>query len=216
VWTPRDPSILPPPSQRLLETGDLDGDGRRDALVLGQSGKPMESAFLLLQRSPVPGGAGRLEVQGSLATNSGFPKGVAIGDMNGDHAKDALIIDTDMELKVYLQKAEGTFDALPAHLHNVYDPTAWVEAGDLNADGRDDCVVVAGSKASEMFFFYQSPTGAYLGIEVQNQDQDRYPPNQTFHPPNKILGLAIADVNGDGRNDLVGLTGSELLLYFAQ
>jgi hypothetical protein len=116
---------------------------------------------------------------------------VAIGDMNNDGLQD--LISADFNVSLFVQTAPGTF-ARPVSLYP--GGANWVAVGDLNNDGIADVALTdsvgvkvllhTGAAAS---LTYAAPVAVFT---------------QSVNPG--ITGanlIAIADVNGDGLNDLV-------------
>jgi hypothetical protein len=116
---------------------------------------------------------------------------VAIGDMNNDGLQD--LVSADFNVSLFVQTAPGTF-AKPVSLYP--GGANWVAVGDLNNDGIPDIALTdsvgvkvllhTGAAAS---LTYAAPVAVFT---------------QSVNPG--ITGanlIAIADVNGDGLNDLV-------------
>jgi FG-GAP-like repeat len=116
---------------------------------------------------------------------------VAIGDMNNDGLQD--LVSADFNVSLFVQTAPGTF-AKPVSLYP--GGANWVAVGDLNNDGIPDVALTdsvgvkvllhTGAAAS---LTYAAPVAVFT---------------QSVNPG--ITGanlIAIADVNGDGLNDLV-------------
>jgi hypothetical protein len=116
---------------------------------------------------------------------------VAIGDMNNDGLQD--LVSADFKVSLFVQTAPGTF-ASPVSLYP--GGANWVAVGDLNNDGIPDVALTdsvgvkvllhTGAAAS---LTYAAPVAVFT---------------QSVNPG--ITGanlIAIADVNGDGLNDLV-------------
>jgi hypothetical protein len=116
---------------------------------------------------------------------------VAIGDMNGDGLPD--LVSADFNVSLFLQTSPGTF-ANPIPLYS--GGANWVAVGDLNGDGSPDIAltdnvgvkvlmhtgaVAATTYAAPVTVFTQTANSAFAGANL----------------------IAIADVNGDGLNDLV-------------
>ena len=116
---------------------------------------------------------------------------VAVADMNGDGLKD--LISADFNVSLFLQTSPGTF-AAPI---NLYPGGAnWVAVGDLNGDGSADVALTdaVGVKVI-MHTGAASATTFAAPVSVFTQTQ-----NLNLQGANII---AIADVDGDGLNDLV-------------
>jgi hypothetical protein len=168
-----------------LAAADVDHDGHVDvvaaeyddaqlAVYLNQGAQPGTFAAPLLLPSP---GASQ----------------VAIADLNDDGFPD--LVSADFAVHVFLQDAAnpGTFLA-PFGLSS--GGANWVAIGDLNHDGLPD-VVVTDATGVKVYLHAASPTSASFLAPVTVFTQT---PNQDFLGANYV---AIADLDGDGYNDLV-------------
>ena len=132
---------------------------------------------------------------------------IAIGDLNGDGWQDVVKMNgqfpANPNLSVYLQGADGNLqDALPYDLGTAVG--GGVAAGDVTGDGLIDAVLSYGGNrpASHIAVFSQSITGT-LGVT-------------TTYPALDIPeALEIADMNADGRGDVLVVHGgwSSLSVY---
>lgn len=124
-----------------------------------------------------------------------------IADMNGDWRKDIVSIqrvNDGQKIFIYYQNEEKTFDA--PFIITVDLRLRGVAAGDVNGDGRVDLVVSGISTTTLAGFLgqirvlYQDPISGALS-----------PPVAHSTTTNNVGDLAIADLNSDGRNDIVVL-----------
>ena len=168
--------------------GDLDGDGRNDLAVTGND------AVTVLLQDAAPLAPGSFAVKDTY-TPGPKPRDVAIADVDGDGKPDLIVANAgikgdhkDANVSVLLQEHDpalrGTFQTAVN-----YETGTWSEAvavGDLNNDGKPDVAVLNDSSVSVLL---QSATpGVYL------------PRYNLDAPP--TVGMAIADLNADGLNDL--------------
>jgi hypothetical protein len=116
---------------------------------------------------------------------------VAIGDMNGDGLPD--LVSADFNVSLFLQTAPGTF-ANPVSLYS--GGANWVAVGDLNGDGIPD-IALTDAVGVKLLMHSGAASSVTYAAPVAVFTQSVNP---------GITGanlIAIADVNGDGLNDLV-------------
>lgn len=176
---------------QALTVADLDGNGRADLAVATAA----NTVAVLLQT-----GAGTFASAASYATGV-QPVAIRAADLNGDGKLDLLTANYGAAtspgtqgLSVLLQgTTAGTFGTAVAYT-TEYRPTA-LAVGDLNGDGRPDvavaCEGLPGSPGA-VSVLLQSPTTAGILLAAVNYAG-------TYGP----MGVALADMNGDGRPDLV-------------
>lgn len=175
---------------QALTVADLDGNGLADLAVATSS----DAVSILLQTS-----AATFAPAVDYATGV-QPVALRAADLNGDGRLDLLTANWgaslnpgSLGLSLLLQAAPGTFGA-PAHFATGYRSAALV-VGDVNGDGRPDVTVanagLPGDPGSVSVFLQDAaaagsllPAATYLG---------------TWGP----LGVALGDMDGDGRPDLV-------------
>ena len=164
--------------------GDLDGDGDND-VVVGRNG-----GLEIFHQS-----AGVLQASVVLATG-GPIEGIAVVDLNGDGADDLLYAEDignhQFALTRRFQGAAGAFGPAVA-IATVGSGRFGV--GDINSDGRPDIAV------------HEFPT-TETQILLHNQANQAF--TSSTVPVGSVISTAVADVNGDGRDDLLELQSYEL------
>lgn len=186
------PALVPAGDDPLyLASADFNGDRLPDVAAASYDDGRI-SVFLNQAQSP-----------GTFAQPLALPsQGVsqlAVADMNGDGLPD--IVAADYSVSLFLQTSPGAF----AGAVGLYPGGAnWVAVGDLNGDGIPDIALT-------------DATGVKVLMHVGPASQIAYAPaasvfTQTLNA--NVAGgnlIAIADVNGDGFDDLVitdpGATG---------
>ena len=174
-----------PQRQTEVEVADVTGDGRRDIVSC--------NGAVALVFAQLAGGTFALPTQhsGDVPCES-----VALADVNGDGRTDVSIAGGGnrprSRLDVFPQQANGTVAETPV-TYPTLDIPGSVKAGDMNGDGRADLVVLHES-------------WMWVGVHAQAPDHTLDPERLTRVPyanggsPQK---MAIGDVNGDQRADIV-------------
>jgi len=174
-----------------LEVGDLNNDGRLDIVVMSAGFFQYRDLAVLLQDAA--GGFSAPAYYDLPVTDNA--SGVGVGDVNGDGRADIVVTyDSAMQIFVFAQNAGGTFDPPVAYNSGELGsrPMA-VDVADMNQDGRADVVVLG--QYGNVYVHVQNPDGTLapaklhgIGIATSNNDPH---------------SLAIGDVDGDGKPDVV-------------
>jgi hypothetical protein len=174
---------------RSLQVADVNRDGKPDLVVASFSSTGVQ-VFL-------GNGDGTFQAPQNLSVGS-YPTDVAVADVNGDGKPDIISANWDYHpgsygVSVLLGNGDGTFQA-PQTVSLTTMPFS-VNVADVNGDGKPDVVVGTFSGSS---YPYSGGVVVLLGNG-----------NGTFAMGSTInLGVetfleSLADVNGDGKSDLV-------------
>jgi uncharacterized protein (TIGR03437 family) len=181
-------------SSTAVAAGDLNGDGKPDLVVanmgnLNDGGSDSGNVSILLGS-----GGGAFGTASNISAGTS-PLQVALADFNGDGKLDLAVLDNGPftstgDVSVLIGKGDGTFQSPVSYTAGI-NPGA-MAVGDVNGDGKPDLIV----GTSDVNF--NDLVYVYLG----NGDG-------TFQNPISYPGqfgmsaIQIADMNGDGRPDLV-------------
>jgi FG-GAP-like repeat len=178
------PSLTPDGNNPLyLATADVNGDGLPD-LVSASFDDGAVVVFLNDKLSP-----GTFNTP--LVLSSPGASQVAIADMNGDGLAD--IVSADFNVSLFLQTSPGTF-AAPISLSS--GGANWVALGDLNGDGSPDVALTDNVDVKVLLHTGAASATTFaapVSVFTPTANQDVFGANI----------IAIADVNGDGLNDLI-------------
>ncbi|WP_437681998.1 FG-GAP repeat domain-containing protein [Sorangium sp. So ce131] len=168
-----------------VAAGDVNGDGKPDLVVINVSSA---DASVLLGN-----GDGTLTAAGTVSGIGTNPGGVALADLDGDGRLDLLVGGFNVPgiggLRVLLGNGDGTFQ--PATLYVVGNQPTAVQVADFNGDGKLDVVTA-------------NFVGSSLSVLLGNGDGTLQPAvNYAAVGANTPNDVAVADVNGDGKLDLV-------------
>ncbi len=175
-------------SPNALTSGDLNGDGRADLVLLGEN-----NVCFLAQR------ADHSLAEPEKIPYSGAVKSVQVLDIDGDGRDDLLLVNWDSPnpFRFRLQNAAGQ---LGPEIHFSLPPIRSYWPDDLDGDHRTEIVTIAlNSGRAQIANFIRKPAAALAGDFKQGQFQV-LPLNKTGK---SRRGMTWADVNGDQLPDLL-------------
>ncbi len=189
-----------------VAAADVNGDGHPDLLVTNECGNS-SSCTSGTVNVLLGNGNGTFRTPLSYQSGGYTAISVAVGDVNGDGKQDIVVANycasstdcTNGTVGVFLSNGDLTFQA-PLIYGSGGQGAYSIALGDFNGDGKQD-IVVANYCASST----DCTNGSTVGVLLGNGDG-------TFQPPltyltggqgGFFLSLVVADVNGDGRPDLV-------------
>ncbi len=149
-----------------------------------------------------------------------LPASVAVGDMNGDGKPDIVVSGNANVygggglVSVMLGNGDGTFQPGVTYSSGGFGAGSAVIA-DVNGDGKLDVVMVNCSKTNNLCDAHDG----FVGVMLGNGDGTLQPviSSASFGNIYQTPSLAIADVNGDGKLDVVVAgVGSTSGIYFLQ
>jgi hypothetical protein len=188
-----------------LALGDVNGDGLVD-IVEASVGAPGPQLYLNTgtRRSAVFSGTGT-----PIGSDTTGPRCIALGDLNRDGLLDVVMGRSGATNKLFLNDGAGDpFDTAGAGLDigSETEDTRSIAVGYINGDGLPDVAVGNGGAGERNRVYlaqntanpFQSvPTGSPVGADTE-----------------VTTSIALADLNRDGRTDVVtGSTGSAVRLY---
>jgi hypothetical protein len=181
------------PSPLSVAAADLNGDGRPDLAVANEGNKTVS---VLLNTTTAGATTAAFAPQQTFAVGT-LPDGVAAVDLNGDSRPDLAVANlSDNTVSVLLNTTvagSGTAAFATQQTFAVGTNPVTVVAADLDGDGRPDLAVTNRGGNSVSVLLNTTAVGA---------SAPSFATQQTFAVGAVPIGVAAADVNGDGRPDL--------------
>jgi hypothetical protein len=178
-----------------VAVADVNGDGKPDLLVANMV---QNTVGVLLGN-----GDGTFQTAVSYGSGGAYPASVAVADVNGDGKPDLVVANlcasgdnlcgnqTNGVVGVLLGNGDGTFQTVVAYGLGETNAQS-IAVADVNGDAKPDLVVA----------IEDNGTAAGVGVLLGNGD-GTFQGAVTYGSGGDAYRVAVADVNGDGKPDLV-------------
>jgi hypothetical protein len=191
--------------------GDVNRDGHLDVVVSNvcytySIGCDDGTIGVLLNN-----GDGSFQAALSYPAGAEAPSAIAVADINADGKPDLIALSqcvlgshyicSTSIVSVLLNNGDGTFKAPTIYGSGGWFPTS-VGVADVNGDGKLDLVLTNGRATA----CCSGATAGWLAVLVGNGDGTFQTPQVYSSGGTGAMSIAIADVNGDGKPDLVAAT----------
>jgi hypothetical protein len=190
TFTPSNaPAYSPGLGLNTLAAADFLGNGNLDLTVTASPNGPLnillgcgDGAF---NQAPIP-------EQGYLPTSSM----AAVGDFNGDGKLDLAVTSAGYTgpqdvVNIFLGNGDGTFTAAPTPTFPTGAAPQAISVADVNGDGKLD-LIIANNQGASLTILLGNGDGTFTAA-----------PGSPVTVGNGPYAVAVADLNGDGKLDLV-------------
>ena len=177
------PSISVGSGPRGVAAGDWTGDGILDLAVASQN----TSSIYIFKGNDSGGFAA---APGSPVTVGSGPRGIAVGDWNGNGVRDLAVANANSNtISILVGDGSGRFTAAGPAV-SVGDGPVWVATGDWDGDGKAD-LAAANSTSNTISILMGDGTGGFVPA-----------PGSPHAVATNPVSVVAGDWNGDGTPDL--------------
>lgn len=196
------PPVTRPPENDIggyytntIQAIDVNRDGLPDLVVSDYGSNPGAHVYL-------NEGNGTFKDTGAIFENGPFVTvlNAAAGDMDGDGCPDVVTSTDSGGVYIFHGNCDGTFRGFPnVFFFGAGDAGAGLALADVNGDGHLD-VITSGIMFDVSV--YGPPTGDAVAV-LLGDGQGKLAPGRIYRGEPGMYNLAIGDVNGDGKLDVV-------------
>lgn len=184
------------PGSYEIRTGDIDGDGRRDIVI---AYRILDKVSVMRNTSTI----GSVSFATPFNITTTFPTDFYIADLDNDGRQDITTIDGERNIMGIFRNLstagslafDSRIDIFPG------DHPSALNISDLDGDGSLDIAVVA-----------QQDTAVNVMKNLSSPGHIQLSPFSRFATYGRADGVAIDDMDGDGRNDILALHSSRAMI----
>ncbi len=198
-----------------VAVADVNGDNKLDLVVSNECGSNDECGAVDGTVGVLFGnGDGTFQPATAYSSGGLYSGSVAVADLNGDGKPDLLVTNgchsfncsSSGTVAVLLGAGQGTFESAALY------PTGGTNSGflavkDVNGDGKLD--VVVNNPCGESL----CQDGGIVSVLLGNSNGTLQPPQTYDSGGFEAFGVAVADLNGDGRADIVVANNCNILSF---
>ena len=179
-----------------IEIGDVNGDTRDDIVIVSRYGN-----YIGWYLQNVSGGLDPVVTQAGDFSDDYYL--LQVGDVTGDGRDDVVTLlwddFDDLTLHVYVQSGAGAIATTPVVYEVLHGGKGDLRLADVSNDGKLDVVVTSGQGFEPSMSVLVQQGDGTLAAPV-TYSVDRVDPTDTS---TAVDGVAIGDVNNDGKNEVV-------------
>jgi hypothetical protein len=183
---------------------DLNGDGKPEVVLFDADKK----VVTVLKRNE----AGVFEIDANIPAGDIDYLAMFAEDVNGDGRKDLVLFGKNRFAILYAQGKTSE----PAPLHSIESSLRdarleGLTVGDLNGDGRPDVAALDSGNRGMQIFSYDSKKGLSEELSWEIYEKKMHQERGRTRPG--AHGVLVADLDGDGRDDIAILVHDRLVVY---